>query len=240
MSPQSKILLVLGAGKNIGQGVADKFRSAGYRVALVSRSANHGEKTPEGDLTLRADLSDVSSVPPVFAEVKKAFGGPPSVVVYNAATLTAPEDPENLFTVPIEKFEQNLVVLNTSPYIAAREAISGFETLDKDTPKAFIYTGNLLAGRTQPVPLYVVLGTGKSAASYWIGSASGIYKDKGYKFYFADERSPEGQGVPSGKLSGKAAGDFYWQLSEEENDIPWFATFVAGKGYVYFPESSRT
>lgn len=181
MTSQTKILLVLGAGKNIGHGVTEKFRSAGYRVALVSRSAKDGETTPEGDLTLRADLSDPSSVPHVFAAVRKTLGGPPNVVLYNAAALTPPSDPQNPFTIPLEKFEQDLAVLNTSAYIAAGEAVAGFEEAKADVPKAFIYTGNLLAGATAPLPILVGLGTGKSAASYWIGSASGFYKEKGYK-----------------------------------------------------------
>ncbi|KAM0433392.1 hypothetical protein ACHAPT_004270 [Fusarium lateritium] len=240
MSSQAKILLILGAGKNIGQGVANKFRSAGYRVALVSRSAEDRKTNPDGDLTLRADLSDPSSVPGIFGAVKEQLGGPPNVVVYNAATLTPPTDLQNPFTVPVEAFEKDLNVLNTSAYVAAREAVSGFEATSADITRAFIYTGNGLAGATAPVPLLVDLGTGKSAASYWIGSASGFYKDKGYKFYYADERNAEGGGVPLDQLSGKAAGEFYWKLAEEKQDIPWFATFVPGKGYVHFPNSSRT
>lgn len=59
-------------------------------------------------------------------------------------------------------------------------------------------------------------------------------------FYYADERNSEGGGVPLDKLSGVGAGGFYWELAEKKQDIPWFATFVAGKGYVHFPNSSRT
>ncbi|KAM5354959.1 hypothetical protein ACJ41O_001605 [Fusarium nematophilum] len=240
MGSQNKIVLVLGAGKNIGHGVAQKFRSAGYRVALVSRSVEDRGTTPEGDTTLRADLSNPSSVPSIFAAVKEILGGPPNVVVYNAATFTPPTDPQNPFTVPIEALERDLSLLNTSAYIAAREAVAGFEATGADLPKAFIYTGNTLAGATSPLPVLVGLGTGKSAASYWIGSASAFYKEKGYKFWFADERDAEGHALPLDRLSGKEAGEFYWKLAEEKLDIPWFATYVVGKGYVYFPGSSRT
>ncbi|KAH8665423.1 hypothetical protein BGZ61DRAFT_431325 [Ilyonectria robusta] len=240
MASQTKIVLVLGAGKNIGQGVAQKFRSAGYRVALVSRSAEDRGTTSEGDTTLRADLSNPSSVPSIFTAVKEILGGPPNVVVYNAAALTPPTDPQNPFTVPIEALERDLSVLNTSAYVAAREAVAGFEATAAGLPKAFIYTGNGLAGATSPLPLLVGLGTGKSAASYWVGSASAFYKEKGYKFWFADERDVEGRGVPIDVLSGEYAGDFYWKLAEETPEIPWFATYVVGKGYVHFPNSSRT
>lgn len=60
------------------------------------------------------------------------------------------------------------------------------------------------------------------------------------RFYYADERDSEGAGVPLDKLSGEFAGEFYWDLAEKKQDIPWFATYVAGKGYVHFPNSSRT
>ena len=46
--------------------------------------------------------------------------------------------------------------------------------------------------------------------------------------------------MPLDVLSGEYAGDFYWKLAEEKPDIPWFATYVVGKGYVHFPGSSRT
>jgi hypothetical protein len=60
------------------------------------------------------------------------------------------------------------------------------------------------------------------------------------RFFFADERSSEGSSLSLQQLSGTGAGDFYLQLAEDSKDIPWFATFVTGKGYVHFPESSRT
>lgn len=42
------------------------------------------------------------------------------------------------------------------------------------------------------------------------------------------------------QLSGEEAGNFYLDLVEKDEAVPWFATFVAGKGYTYFANSSRT
>lgn len=176
-----KILLVLGAGPNIGQSLAKHFKAAGYRVVLVSRSVAANEITPDGTMTLRADLKDSSSVPALFETVKAKFGGPPTVVVYNAAALTVPKDPANIFTVPVESLEDDMAIMNTSAFIAAGQAVAGFKASRSNAPKAFIYTGNILAAVAPPVPRLVTLGSGKSAASYWIGAASGLFKSEGYK-----------------------------------------------------------
>ena len=66
----------------------------------------------------------------------------------------------------------------TSAYLAAAEAVKGFESLPKDAPTSFIYTGN---GFNQiVVPAYVGLGIGKSASANWIEGASIYYGPKGY------------------------------------------------------------
>jgi NAD(P)-dependent dehydrogenase (short-subunit alcohol dehydrogenase family) len=76
----SKILLILGAGPNIGVAVAKSFSSAGYKVASASRSA---PKSTEGiDLHIPVDLSKPDDVPGVFSKVRKELGEP-SVIVYN-------------------------------------------------------------------------------------------------------------------------------------------------------------
>lgn len=60
-----------------------------------------------------------------------------------------------------------------------------------------------------------------------------------YRFYYADQRTPAGGFVTFDQLSGSAAAEFYFQLSEGDADIPWYATFVNGKGYTEFLDSTR-
>lgn len=78
---QAPIILIIGAGPNVGQKVARAFAAKGYRVALSSR------KAPEKDVSkdyfhVPSDLSQPDSVIRVFSKVKEALGYP-SVVVYN-------------------------------------------------------------------------------------------------------------------------------------------------------------
>ncbi|KAI9147256.1 Heterokaryon incompatibility protein s [Paramyrothecium foliicola] len=184
-------------------------------------------------LTIQADLRDSSVVSSILDTVRERLGAPPTVVVYNAAALTIPSDESNIFSIPLENFERDLAIMDMTAFVAAGQAVAGFESPQNSVPKAFIHIGNILAAPTRAVPRIITLGTGKSAASYWIGAASGFYKDKGYRFHFADERKADCNPLALDELSGSGAGEFYLQLAEEDNGIPWFATFVAGRGSAY-------
>jgi NAD(P)-dependent dehydrogenase (short-subunit alcohol dehydrogenase family) len=75
------VVLILGAGANIGSHIARTFAAKGYKVALSSRSIRD-EETTAGFLNIRGDMSDPNSVGDIFTKVRDALGQP-SVVVYN-------------------------------------------------------------------------------------------------------------------------------------------------------------
>ena len=81
MAISAPVLLILGAGSNVGAGVARAFAAKGYKVATTSRSPQAQGKH-EGDLHIQADVSDTSAVIGVFEKVTIALGSP-SVVVHN-------------------------------------------------------------------------------------------------------------------------------------------------------------
>lgn len=178
MSPQP-VALILGSGPRVGAAVAKKLASTGYLVAIASRKGT-GSKTAEGFLSIKADLSDPSSVPAIFDTVKAEFQTAPSVVVYNAAALTPPAG-DNLFSIPVASFTSNLDTNTISVYAAAQEAVKSWETLAKDTKKVFIYTGNKQNTGVGPLLLTVTLGIGKSASSYLMGAADTTYSKLGYR-----------------------------------------------------------
>jgi short-subunit dehydrogenase len=86
----AKTIVVCGYGPGISQAVARKFGSAGFQVALVSRSA---DSVTRGAAALndagikargfRCDLTDLAAVSGLFAEVRAAFG-PITVLHWNA------------------------------------------------------------------------------------------------------------------------------------------------------------
>ena len=83
----SPVLLILGAGPNIGSHVAKAFAAKGYRVALASRKAR---PVDDNQLHIPVDLTKPESVPGVFEIVKAKLGSAPSVVVYNSMNPRLP------------------------------------------------------------------------------------------------------------------------------------------------------
>ncbi|KAL9113213.1 MAG: hypothetical protein Q9227_002548 [Pyrenula ochraceoflavens] len=174
------VVLILGAGPRIGASVAETFASSGYEVAVASRSGND-TKGSKGFLSLKADFTKPDSIPALFDAVKTEFHAFPNVVIYNAAALTSPPNKDSLFSIAAESVASDLNVNTISPYVAAQQAVSGWETLPKDTKKTFIYTGNIMNVSIVPMPPMLDLGMGKSASAFWIGLADAMYSAKGFR-----------------------------------------------------------
>ena len=87
MSSTSPVILVLGAGPNIGQHVARAFAAKGYKVASASRRPDGNNCTDQTHI--QGDLSDPESVICIFSKVKKSLGIP-SVVIYNGKKYLVP------------------------------------------------------------------------------------------------------------------------------------------------------
>jgi len=179
MSP-SPVVLILGAGPRIGISVAEKLASNGYNVVMVSRSGT-GTKTAKGFLSLKADFSEPKLIPALFETVKAEFDTYTSVVFYNAAALTSPPDKDSLFSISSNSVASDLNVNTISPYVAAQQAVKGWEMMDAETKKTFIYTGNITNVSIVPIPMMLDLGIGKSASAFWIGLADTIYSTKGFR-----------------------------------------------------------
>lgn len=193
MAGSSPIVLILGAGPNIGQAVARTFVAKGYKVALASRSLDETKGT-ESQLDISSDFTKSDGVVNAFEKVKKVFGIP-SVVVYNgnlprllsvkisnetrivsASTLSPPQDP---FALPLADFNLDATVNITNSFIAAQQAVLGFAQLPASASRTFILTGNIL--NVAIIPGFISQGMGKSAGAHMIWAASEAYKEKGYK-----------------------------------------------------------
>lgn len=167
-------------GPRVGASVAEKFARNGYKVAIASRRGSGG-KTTQGFLSLKADLTTPDSIHSLFEAVKTEFATCPSVVIYNAAAITAPPDKASVLSIPAASVSSDLNVNTISPYVAAQQAVLGWDTMPKDIKKTFIYTGNMLNVAVVAMPPMLKLGIGKSATAYWIGVADATYSTQGYR-----------------------------------------------------------
>ncbi|KAK9368046.1 hypothetical protein V1509DRAFT_609954 [Lipomyces kononenkoae] len=225
----SPVILILGAGPNIGRHVGEAFAAKGYKVALTARRLSEADSTAD-QLNISADLSDPNNVITAFAKVKSKFGTP-SVVVYNASAGT-PNPPADPVSIPLATFARDLTINTTSAFVAAQQAVQGFSELPDSASRTFIYTGNIL-NTEFVIPPLLDSGVGKSATAHIIHSAATAYKDRGFKFYYADERKADGSAVYSG-IDGEAAAMHYLELAEGKTQGPWQQTFVKGLGYKKF------
>jgi 3-oxoacyl-[acyl-carrier protein] reductase len=77
--PSARTVLITGGNRGIGFAIAEEFLRIGHRVAVTARSG----QGPQGSLTVRADVTDASSVDEAFSAVEAEYG-PVEVVVANA------------------------------------------------------------------------------------------------------------------------------------------------------------
>ncbi|ORY35590.1 putative short chain type dehydrogenase [Naematelia encephala] len=227
MAAKAPVVLILGAGPNIGQAVARTFAAKGYKVGLAARSVKEADST-DVQLNIPSDFSQTDDVVNAFTKVKKAFGIP-SVVVYNvsASHFSPADDP---FALSLTDFNYDAAINIHSAFVAAQQAVRGFEQLPASASRTFIYTGNVL--NVAILPRFLSQGVGKSGAAHMIWAASAAYKDRGYKFYYADERKADGS--PKYRVDGDAHATLFWELSQAEKQLPWMQTFVQGVGYQKF------
>jgi hypothetical protein len=79
----------------------------------------------------------------------------------------------------VNDFVRNLAINTTSAFVAAQQAVIGFEELPDFAARTFIYTGNC----TNDTPMAALsdASLGKAASASFIQAAAGAYADKGYK-----------------------------------------------------------
>ncbi|KAJ9610359.1 hypothetical protein H2200_005136 [Cladophialophora chaetospira] len=228
----SPILLILGAGSNIGDHVARAFAAKDFRLALASRKVPANK--PQDALHIPVDLSKPENVPHVFETVKAKLGSAPSIVVYNCASHTPDNKADPLANFSLEAYIPHQNLNHNSVLVALQQSVLGFRSLtDPAAAKTFIYTGNILNAITLPERL--TFGLGKNATAYAIRTLveGEVYTAEGVSFYYTDERKSTGAPVIE-DISGSAAAEEYVKLAERTDQGPWLYTFVKGDGYKDF------
>lgn len=171
-----KLLVVIGAGKGLGNGVAEKFAANDFRVVLMARSETHlkeyaMEFASKGIevYTQAADVADAADFAEGFQQVVKTYGVP-DVVFYNVGV-----------TVPDADCEINAKTLMDRYLVDVVGAYNTVRLLDtEDFAKkngAILITGGGLA--LQPYAAYLPLSMDKAALRAMVQALSPVLNDKG-------------------------------------------------------------
>ncbi|KAK7046536.1 hypothetical protein R3P38DRAFT_2874273 [Favolaschia claudopus] len=180
----SLVALIIGAGKNVGEHTAAALKAKGYRVAFGSRNPVVEDVKKNGYFPVTVNVESPESVKHAFAQVNKELG-PPSVVIFNAATFVPTPVSDDPLSLPLEDFKKTTDV-GLSLYAAAQEALAGFRSpVLKDTLKTFIYTGNPLPWVPADKPGWLGLNIQKTLSWRLMEIFSNAYAKEGSRFYFA-------------------------------------------------------
>jgi NAD(P)-dependent dehydrogenase (short-subunit alcohol dehydrogenase family) len=122
VSPPPRTALVTGAGRGIGQAVAVRLATEGYRVALTARSTDQLEETARlcrGEtLVLPADMLDPAAPDAVVSEVERAWG-PVAVLVANAGA----GDSAPVARITDEMWQRQIDLNLTAPFRCLRRVV---------------------------------------------------------------------------------------------------------------------
>lgn len=75
------VLLLVGAGANVGLAVLNKFSAKGWKTAAIVRTAKD-EYKKAADLVIVADFADSEALGEIYKQVESKLGTP-NCVVYN-------------------------------------------------------------------------------------------------------------------------------------------------------------
>ncbi|MDE6566337.1 MAG: SDR family NAD(P)-dependent oxidoreductase [Lachnospiraceae bacterium] len=166
----------VGAGKGLGNGVAEKFGNNDFRVVLMARTEEH-LKEYAADFeakgievyTQTADVADLEAFTKVFGEVVKTYGTP-DVLFYNVGITVADEE--------VEICAQTLLDRYVADVAGAYNCIKLVDTEEFAEKKGTILvTGGGLA--LQPYAGYLPLSMDKAALRAMVQALSPVLKEKG-------------------------------------------------------------
>lgn len=171
-----KTIFVIGAGKGLGNGVAEKFGSENFKVVLMSRSADKLQSYAEEFAakkievyTQAADVSKFDEFARTFNETVKAHGVP-DVLFYNVG-ITTPDDKSKIDA-------QTLVDHYITDVAGVYNCIKLVDTLEfAEKHGAILITGGGLS--IQPFADYLPLSMDKAALRAMVQALAPVFKEKG-------------------------------------------------------------
>ncbi len=208
-----KTIMVVGAGKGLGNGVAEKFGNNDFRVILMSRDEEHlkeyaadfAEKGIEV-YTKAADASDFGAFERSFREAVDTYGTP-DVLFYNVG-ITVADDEVTIST-------QTLIERYTADVVGAYNCIKLVDTEEFAAKNgAILVTGGGLA--LQPYAGYLPLSMDKAALRAMVQALYPVLKEKGVYIGTVQVTGTIGS---NDFYAPKTIAEEFWKLYTERNSF---------------------
>lgn len=213
-----KTIVIVGAGKGLGNAVGKQFGKNGYRVVLLARRENalqeyEAEFGAEGMEvhTHVADAAEGDSLRSALDWVQQEFGAP-DVVVYNVG-ITTPDTPEMTGEELVSHFRADVAGAYDCARLVATEEFAS-------KGGAIIFSGGGLA--LYPVHFFTPLSIDKAAL-------------RALAYTLHEQFKPRGIFVGTVTVSGTIGGDSffaperiaeaYWQLCAERKECECIYTY---------------
>lgn len=208
---EKKIIVVVGAGKGLGNHVAEKFAQNDFKVVLMARN-NQSLNEYAGDFrakgyetsTYAVDVTDTDAVRKAF-DAMKADTGTPDVLVYNVG-ITSP-DGDNIDAADLLRHYDTDVA---GAYRCIQEIATDEFGRKNGT---IILTGGFAA--VQPFPGYLCLALDKAALR---NLALALNHDLAPRGIFVGTVMVCGVIQPGTHFAPNLIAERYWQMYEERKD----------------------
>ncbi|MCM1055768.1 MAG: SDR family NAD(P)-dependent oxidoreductase [Bacteroides sp.] len=206
-----KTIIVVGAGKGLGNGVAEKFGSNDFRVILMSRNEGNLKEYAEDFAakgievhTQAADASKLDAFADTFRKVLDTYGTP-DVLFYNVG-ITMPDESTTITA-------QTLVDRYAVDTAGAYNCIKLIDTEEFAAKNgAILVTGGGLA--LQPYAGYLPLSMDKAALRAMVQALSPVLKEKGIYIGTVQVTGTIGS---NDFYAPKTIAEEFWKLYTERN-----------------------
>lgn len=212
-----KLAVVIGAGRGMGNHIAERFAKENFRVVLVARrqklldeyAAEFAAKDYE-IFTHAADVADTASLTELFADVHKNFGAV-DVLIYNAAFMASGKVSELSAAEAIDHFKVDVAgAIHCVQQILPRQIECG--------TGAIIFTGGLFGVHPNANFDFACMSMDKAALRALAQMLNAELKPKGI---FAGVVQIMGVVGSSEHFAPKNIAEAYWQLYTEKNSFEY-------------------
>ena len=213
----SKLAVVVGAGRGMGNHIAEKFAEQGFKVILVARRKNALEeyveefKNKNYEVNYKiADVSDTKSLTKIFDEIQAEFGAV-DALIYNAALMQGGK----LTEISAENLIQHYQI----------DVASAMHCVKCVLPKqieqksgAILFTGGLFGVYPNHNEEYACMSMDKAALRAMTKMLNSELKDKGI---FAGIVQIMGVVGSNEHFSAKNIAETYWKLYQEKKNFEY-------------------